>query len=240
MYRTDDFKNNRPNVGVTVVVFKYENGLIKTKVYKRSKESDVFPEYIALPNSFYDIKKHSNLEEAAKYALNFKTNMDIPFFEQLETFSGLYIDPERINTVNVSYIAIINDSEIKEVNVENNNFEDKWLEVEYLINNVDMAFNHKEVLISAYNRLKAKAEYTPIACHLLGECFSIKDLKELTEILINDKLDNSRFRDRIKKSDMLVEVEGLYKKGANRPAQLYSLNKLYSGFFYPRSLTKPN
>lgn len=240
MYKTDDFKNNRPNVGVTVVVFKYEEGVIKTKVYKRNEQSEVFPNFIALPNTFYDITIHNNLEEAAKHALRFKTNIDIPFFEQLETFSGSYIDPDRINTVNISYIAIINESDITEVTIENKNFEDNWLEVEYLINNVDMAFNHKEVLISAYNRLKSKAEYTPIACHLLGNFFSIKELKELTEILINDKLDNSRFRDRIKKSDMLLEVEGAYKKGANRPAQLYSLNHLYSGFFYPKSLTKPN
>jgi len=74
---------------------------------------------------------------------------------------------------------------------------------------------------------------------LLGESFTIKEFKDLTEYLIEEKLDNSRFRDRIKKTDILTPVDGEYKKAANRPAQLYQFNSEYKGFFYPKSLTKP-
>ncbi len=237
MYNTEKFNSRRPNVGVTVAVFKFSENSIKVKVYERANDAEEYAGFLSLPNCFYDILIHNNLEEAAIYALRTKTNIKIPFFEQLETFSGNYIDPNRINTVNVAYLAIINEEE--EFEYQDDSYKTYWLDVEEVINSKELAFNHKEVLISAYKRLKFKAEYTPISCHLLGDTFTIKELRELTEQLIEEKLDNSRFRDRLKKSGMLIEVQGEFKKGANRPAQLYKLNSDYNGFFYPKSLTKP-
>lgn len=254
MYQSSKYNDIRPNVGVTVVPFIFEDGVIKTLVYKRASDSEVFAGQYCLPNAIFAIKKMNvvgepmlssldntktfdNLEETAQFALLEKTSVKLKHIEQIHTFSGLYIDPDRINTVNVCYLSICSKKDIQ--NVGEMKFECEWMAVESVMKQ-DLAFNHNEVLEMAYARLKAKAEYTALTAHLLGDSFTISEFKTLVEILIDRKLDNSRFRDRIKKSDVLIAQPDQFTTGSNRPAQLYKLNQDYKDYFYPVSLTKPN
>lgn len=254
MYQSSKYNDIRPNVGVTVVPFIFEDGVIKTLVYKRASDSEVFAGQYCLPNAIFAIKKmnvvgepmlsslddtktFNNLEETAQFALLEKTSVKLKHIEQIHTFSGLYIDPDRINTVNVCYLSICSKKDIQ--NVGEMKFECEWMAVESVMKQ-DLAFNHNEVLEMAYARLKAKAEYTALTAHLLGDSFTISEFKTLVEILIDRKLDNSRFRDRIKKSDVLIAQPDQFTTGSNRPAQLYKLNENYKDYFYPVSLTKPN
>lgn len=254
MYQSSKYNDSRPNVGVTVVPFIFEDGIIKTLVYKRASDSEVFAGQYCLPNAIYAIKQiklpdedrdtsndgpktFDTLEDAAQFALLEKTSVKLNHIEQIHTFSGLYIDPERINTVNVCYLSICSKKDIKTVG--DSKFECEWMAVGTVMNNA-LAFNHNEVIEMAYARLKAKAEYTALTAHLLGDAFTISEFKTLVEILIDRKLDNSRFRDRIKKSDVLIAHTDQFTTGSNRPAQLYKLNEDYKDYFYPVSLTKPN
>lgn len=237
MYNSKKYDDNRPNVGVTIVPFIYEDNTIKTLLYKRAENSEEFSGYWSLPNAFFDIKSFETLEDAAKYALAEKTSVSVKHIEQVHTFSGLYIDPNRINTVNVCYLSLCNNESIKSLAI--NKFETEWVSIEYALKR-KLAFNHHEVLKIAYERLKAKSEYTALTAHMLNNMFTIAEFKSLTELLINKNLDNSRFRDRIKKTDVLIPVPNEFKLGANRPAQLYRLNNNYKDYFYPMSLTKPN
>lgn len=237
MYQSSKYNDSRPNVGITVVPFIFEDGIIKTLVYKRASDAEVFAGQYCLPNAIFDIKKFASLDETAQFALVEKTSVKLNHIEQIHTYSGLYIDPDRINTVNVCYLSICSKKDIQ--NVGDLKFECEWMAIHSVINK-DLAFNHNEVVEMAYARLKAKAEYTALTAHLLGDAFTVAEFKHLIEILINKKLDNSRFRDRIKKSDILVPLPEQFKLGANRPAQLYKLNEDYKDYFYPVSLTKPN
>ena len=236
-----DFKvydSVRPNVGVTVVPIKYDGGVLKALVYKRAADAEVFQDQYCLPNWFFNREEFDNDKDVAVYALEKKASVVIPHMEQLKTYSGNYIDPQRIVTVNIAWVAITTENEVTEL--KDKSFETKWVDVDVLMNSYELAFNHDEVLKDAVERVKSKAEYTNIACDLLGEEFTIKDFKKLTEILIGQAIDNSRFRDRIKKTELLVEIEGKFKKGAHRPAQLFRKNNCYKDYFYPKSLTKPS
>ena len=236
-YDSPKYDGTRPNVGITVAPFIYEDDSLKVLVYVRPDDALEFPNSYALPNCFYDINRFNNVEEAANEALSFKTQIIIPYLEQLHTFSGLYIDPNRINTINISYFALLRLNNIKSLG--DSNFETRWVSVEHALKNFKFAFNHKEVLETAYSRIVAKAEYKPVACHLLPMKFTIPQLRNLTSNLLGIKLDNSMFRDKLKQSDLLVECVG--EKDSNssfRPAQLYKLNTKHKGYFYPRSLTK--
>jgi hypothetical protein len=237
MYQSSKYNDSRPNVGVTVVPFIFEDGIIKTLVYKRASDSEVFAGQYCLPNAIFDIKKFASLDETAQFAMMEKTSVKLKHIEQIHTYSGLYIDPERINTVNVCYLSICSKKDIQ--NVGEMKFECEWMSVESVMKK-ELAFNHNEVVEMAYARLKAKAEYTALTAHLLGDAFTISEFRTLVEILIDRKLDNSRFRDRIKKSDVLIAQTDQFTTGSNRPAQLYKLNEDYKDYFYPVSLTKPN
>lgn len=237
MYQSSKYNDSRPNVGVTVVPFIFEDGIIKTLVYKRSIDAEVFAGQYCLPNAIFDIKKFSSIDETAQFAMIEKTSVKLKHIEQIHTYSGLHIDPERINTVNVCYLSICSKDDIKQVGEVK--FECEWMAIDSVLKK-ELAFNHNEVVEMAYTRLKAKAEYTALTAHLLGDAFTISEFRTLVEILIDRKLDNSRFRDRIKKSDVLIAHLDQFTTGSNRPAQLYKLNEDYKDYFYPVSLTKPN
>jgi 8-oxo-dGTP diphosphatase len=236
VYDTNKYSERRPNVGVTIVPFIFEDKELKVLVYKRADDAEVFPSQYALPNCFFDISEMANLDAAAENALAAKTSVEFPYLDQIYTFSGNYIDPDRIITLNIAYLALAQKDQIKELS--DNKFETKWMSLSVLFNK-ELAFNHNEVLKMALQRLNAKAEYTNISTYLLNKNFTITELREVTEYLIDVKLDNSRFRDRIKKTDIITEVDGQFKKGVQRPAQLYSRNDNFRGCFYPKSLTKP-
>lgn len=236
-YDNSKYNERKANVGVTVVPFIFEDGTLKVLVYKRAKNSEVFADFYSLPNCFFDISLLSDLNEAAKYALANKTNVRMPYIEQVHTFSGSHIDPERINTVNIAYLALAQKDDIEKL--DHSEFDTEWLPID-VVKNKKLAFNHNEVLNVVLERLKSKAEYTNISCYLLNSKFTISELREITEYLIDEKLDNSRFRDRIRKSGIISEIEGEFKTGIQRPAQLYSINLDYNGYFYPKSLTKPS
>lgn len=235
-YKHDDYAHTRPNVGVTVAPFIYKDGEIKVLLYKRSDKAEVYQGYYSLPNRFFDITEFTKLDDAAYYALEEKTNVSIPHMTQFHTFSGDYIDPTRITTINSCFYSILRESEVTMIH-DTQEFETVWVSVEEALS-YELAFNHNEVLQLAFDRMLSSAEYTTAPVLFLDEKFTINQLRILTEILIDQKIDNSRFRDRIKKSEVLVEINGEEKKGANRPAQLYSLNPEHKGCFYPKSLTK--
>ncbi|MND12089.1 hypothetical protein D3C87_691960 [compost metagenome] len=237
MYNDQQFSKNRPNVGVTVVPFIYEDGKIKALVYRRPDDAEVFPGKYAFPNCFYDREKVKTAEEAAASALLSKTSVKLPHIEQLHTFSGDYIDPDRINTVNITYYAILRVSEVDHVGLDE--FKKEWLPIEYIMALSDMfAFNHFEVFEMAWNRIRAKADYTPIAARFIDPQFTIGEFQKLTELLLGFELNNARFRDRIESSALLVPCEGVLKKGNTRHAQVYRLNPQHEGIFFPRSMTK--
>jgi Uncharacterized conserved protein len=235
-YNPEIYNDQRPNVGVTIVPFIYDEQVIKTLVYKRPIDAEQFANTHALPNCFYDRKKFKTTDEAAKHALLVKTNISIPYMEQLHTFSGDHIDPNRINTINITYFALLRKSDI--LNISEKNFVSEWMDVDKLLKKDNFAFNHHEVLSLAWNRICSKAEYTPIATQLLDEKFTIVEFKALTELLMNTKLNNSRFRDRVEKSELLIPCSGEFENRKTRPAQLYTVNPHIKDFFYPRSMTK--
>ena len=115
MYQSQKYNDSRPNVGVTVVPFIFEDGIIKTLVYKRASDSEVFAGQYCLPNAIFDIKKFNSLDETAQFALIEKTSVKLNHIEQIHTYSGLYIDPDRINTVNVCYFSICSKKDIQNV-----------------------------------------------------------------------------------------------------------------------------
>ncbi len=227
----------RPNAGVTIVplIFNQNTNTIQTLIYRRSVDSFSFPGCICLPNGVYDRQMSLNSNDAAVMTLKEKLSIRINHMEQLYTFSGGYIDPNRINTINITYWSLLRRDEV--VEFKDPTFQSEWVDVEVLLEKTSsmFAFNHKEVLNMAVDRLKSQAEYLPVALSLLPHETTIPEFKSLTELLIGEALNNTRFRDRIKRSGILVEVTGRKASGVTRKSQLYSKSDDFKGHFYPKN-----
>ncbi len=86
----------------------------------------------------------------------------------------------------------------------------------------DLAFDHAKLLIYAIERLKNKVEYTTIAFNLMPERFTLTQLQQVYEILLDKPLLKANFRRKI--SDMVVETEEQEENAGHRPSKLYKFN----------------
>ena len=86
----------------------------------------------------------------------------------------------------------------------------------------DLAFDHAKLLIYAIERLKNKVEYTTIAFNLMPERFTLTQLQQVYEILLDKPLLKANFRRKI--ADMVIETEEQEENAGHRPSKLYKFN----------------
>lgn len=207
----------RPAVTVDCVIFGLGEGS-KLKVLLIQRAHDPFRDFWALPGGFVDLKE--GLKEAALRELEEETNVKDVFIEQLYTFGDPDRDP-RGRVISVAYFALVNLSE-HPVRASSDARKVQWFDMDQL---PTLAFDHRQILHAAINRLRAKVRYQPIGFELLPEQFTLSQLQRLYETILGVKQLNKRnFRTRILKMGVLREV-GKQEGVAHRPAMLYSFDK---------------
>ena len=157
-----------------------------------------------------------SLDNAAYRVLSEKTGDQSAYMEQLYTFSDPDWDP-RSRVITVAYFALIPWENLEQPESKKvKGF--AWSSVEQLPR---LAFDHKEILSYAVNRLRAKASYSNIVYGLMPEQFRLSELQRMYEVIINDKLDKRNFRKRMLVTGLLKETGKKDLAGAHRPAMLY-------------------
>ena len=94
----------------------------------------------------------------------------------------------------------------------------------------DLAFDHAKLLIYSIERLKNKVEYTTIAFNLLPEKFTLTELQQVYEVLLDKPLLKANFRRKI--ADMVIETDFYDEFAGHRPSKLYCFNKNYQSHMF--------
>lgn len=90
----------------------------------------------------------------------------------------------------------------------------------YLIHdNQDLAFDHAEVLYTGIERLKNKIEYTDIVFHMMPEYFTLGELQQVYETILDKKLLDPAFRRMI--ASKVEKTERMKTGGGHRPSALF-------------------
>ena len=71
-------------------------------------------------------------------------------------------------------------------------------------------------------RLRSKLEYTNVAYSLLPRQFTLSELQQVYEAILDRELDKRNFRRRMLSLGVIKAAGDTRKEGAHRPAQLYS------------------
>ncbi len=210
-----------PGVTVDLVIFTVNKDALKVMLVKRAEEP--FSGDWSLPGGF--LKIGESLEDAALRVLEEKTGVKEVYLEQLYTFGEPDRDP-RARVITVTYFALIPWKRLvtpesqKVIGVT-------WQSVERL---PKLAFDHKEIVSYAVERLRAKAGYSNIVYGLLPEQFRLSDLQKMYEVILNKKLDKRNFRKRMLAAGLLQETGRKDVAGAHRPAMLYRFKKMEIAF----------
>lgn len=208
----------RPSVTVDIVVYGYDGGR-QLKLLLIQRGSEPFQGSWALPGGFVDMDE--DLEAAALRELEEETGVRDLFVEQLYTFGTPGRDP-RGRVISVAYFSLVNLQDHPAV-AASDAAQAEWFSLNEL---PELAFDHSEVIKMANDRLAAKVRYQPIGFELLPAQFTLGQLQQLYETVLNvDKGFNKRnFRTRILRTGILEEV-GRQQNVAHRPAVLYKFNQ---------------
>ena len=92
-----------------------------------------------------------------------------------------------------------------------------------VIENDSIAFDHPLVIVSGIERLKNKIEYTDIVFNMMPEYFTLGELQQVYELILNKKLLDPAFRRII--SSKVVKTDKIKTGEGHRPSYLFKYKK---------------
>ena len=202
------------SVAVDLLTFTIEDNNLKVLMIER--DEDPFKGKLALPGVF--VREDETLDGAAIRGIREETGLEGIYFEQLYTFGDIDRDPRK-RIISVSYMALVPVEQL--VFKAGERVSGAWLvDVEEILNSRDeIAFDHKQIIQVARERLANKVEYTDIAFHLVGEEFTLPELQNVYEILLGKPVYKANFRKKM--ASMIEETEYFTTGAAHRPSRLY-------------------
>ena len=199
-------------VTVDAVIFTIEDDELKVLLIKRAWEP--FEGYWALPGGF--VGKNEYAEKTILRILKEKVGLEHTYVEQLYTFDSTHRDP-RGHVITVAYFALAPIEKMKFGHGKN-----VQTPTIFSISKLpSLAFDHKDIVSYARERLRAKLEYTNVVYSLLPKEFALSELQRAYEIILGKKLDKRNFLKKFRALDLIKPTSEIRRAGRARPAQLY-------------------
>lgn len=177
-----------------------------------------------LPGGWVDPAE--SLATSAGRTLVETTGVRPSYLEQLYTFGAPDRSPgDRV--VSVVYWALVRPEQIGERTDPAFDAENvAWFVADSLGSPGDgdrlhLAFDHDAVVAYALWRLRTKVEYSAIAQGFLGSTFTLSELRQVHEAVLDRELDPANFRRQVEASGTIVATGERVTGGRHRPPRLY-------------------
>ena len=217
---------NVPLATVDMSIFAVIDNRLHVLLVKRTEHPN--KGHLALPGGFIDFKKDQCLEDAAHRKLTEKTGVKSPYLEQVGTVGSPNRDI-RGWSLTVLYFALI---DYQRVTLDDDS--SQWIAVEDA-NQLDLAFDHKQLLQESLDRLRSRTRYTALPLALMPKDFTLTELQKVFEVILGRSLQLKSFRKRLLDADILIGTDRS-KIAGKRPAQLYNSKGVSREFEFPRPL----
>ena len=198
-------------VAVDIVIFTIQAGQLCVLLVKRGIPP--FADQFAIPGGF--VLEDESLDDAALRELREETGVGDVYLEQLYSFGDPHRDP-RGRVISVAYFALIA-ADRSPLVAGSDAAEARWWPVHRL---PPLAFDHGNILNYSVERLRNKLEYTTVGFQLLPAHFSLTELQEVYEAILDKKLDKRNFRRKLSLLKILRPTRE-FRRSGRRPARLY-------------------
>ena len=226
------------NVSVDCVIFGFDDTEKKLKVLTIEKKINPFSNQLhkktqfAIPGDLININE--DIDDAANRILYRLTKLDKLYLKQFKTFGN----PTRVNddkdkewlnnfranpnerVITIGYVSIVR---MEDYVPQASYFahDASWADIE---NIPEMAFDHNLIVNDAIQFLKSEINHE-VTSELLPRKFTLSQLQELYEIILNEKLDKRNFRKQIINKGILEKTNEKQKGVSHKPAELYKFNQ---------------
>ena len=204
--------HEHPLVTVDVVILTMRKRRLEVLLFKRKHWP--YEGLWAIPGGF--VGAEESLEDAARRELEAIAGVRDVYLEQLYTFGDPQRDP-RARVITVVYYALMRAEELPG-SVGDETTESAWFPVS---TPPSLAFDHRAILDYTMQRLRGKLEYTTIGYQLLAPEFTLSELQEVYEAILDRPRDKRNFRKKMLSTGILEQTPHTRKTGQHRPAALY-------------------
>ncbi len=200
-------------LSVDCVIFGFDENKLKVLLIK----SD-FKKYIGKWSLLGDLVfPNEDINAAAYRVLKQRTGMSDVFLEQVQTFGKVNRHPAG-RVVTVAYYSLLNIQHHK-LNILDN--EIHWHDIKSVNG---LAFDHQEIFDTCLVQLQKRVQEHPLGFNLLPKKFSLRELQNLYEAILDIKMDRRNFRKKFFAMDFLIDLKEMEQDVPHRPGKLYKFN----------------
>lgn len=204
---------NKIALSVDCVIFGFDESKLKVLLI-RSDLKDFSEKWSLLGDL---VAPNEDLDAAAYSILKNRTGLNDVYLEQVYTFGGVTRHPAG-RVVTVAYYSLINVQHHK-LNILDNELH--WHDVKTV---TDLAFDHQQIFETSLQQLQKRVQEHPLGFNLLPKKFSLRDLQNLYEAILDIKMDRRNFRKKFFSMDFLVDLKEIETDVTHRPGKLYKFN----------------
>ena len=204
----------RPAVTTDCGIFGYDGKELKVLRIERGIEP--FKGCWAFPGGFLNMDEDALA--GARRELKEETGLENAFIEQFHTFSEPGRDP-RGRVITIAHYALV---KIQEVEGGDDAAQARWFPIGEV---PPLAFDHDRILRMAMSRLKEKIHFEPVGFELLPDVFTMPQLQNLYEAILEVHFDRRNFASKMLKLGILEDTGDRPAGASSRIPVSYRFNK---------------
>jgi len=227
-------ENYLTNIAYDSVVFGFAGDKLKILLMEYHNTG-----FFALPGGF--VLRKENLNDAVRRGLKERTGLDNIYLEQCYVFgdadrntgkemkkilkaNGFDVNDDHWlldRFISIAYYALIN---YENVVPQPDALSDSctWYDVDNL---PELIFGHNAIVEKALQTLRNNLDQRLVGVNLLPKKFTMKDLQQVYEAILDKKLRRTTFQRKMLSLDILKRHEKFYSGSANKAPYLYSFKK---------------
>lgn len=207
------YKYPHPSVTTDCVIFGFDG--VKLKVLLVERGMAPYKGRWAFPGGFLNMDESA--EEGALRELKEETGLEGAYIRQFHTFSAPQRDP-RERVITIAYYALVR---MQEVKGGDDASDARWFALDEV---PPLAFDHDQILRKAEKTLRQQIHFEPVGFELLPEKFTVKQLQNLYEAILDMRFDRRNFYNKMRRLGMLELTGDTANPSQRREANLFSFN----------------
>ena len=207
------------NIGIHVVnsIFTVDKGVMKVLLIQRTNTP--YYGYWALPGG--GLYNNELVVDGAKRELREKTGVTDVDLKMYKIFDRVDRSPLK-RMIAIAFIGVVDVNKARLIKETNKTSASDWFDIK---NIPELAYDYNEILEGAIDELKSLIQSTDILKSLFPEEFTLPELQQVFESILNTSFDRRNFRKKMLNSNYIIDTNKTINYKGKKPAKLYVLNK---------------